>query len=298
MTVEQAGRINFGIDIGGNPEILAAHFHPARARSLGLVQVLIHGNTYDHRYWDAGVINGQNYSYCNYMAERGYDILAIDLPGSGQSSKPHGDSVDLESVSTAIDKAVESMRGHDGPLRGAAGKVALVGHSLGAVVAVDIQTRSQCADFVVVTGTGFGPTGGTATFGPGVREEAMRNDYIALPPSERARVFYHPPTADPEVVQFDNRILRGQMPRRLWMDALAARQRNSVSGVPDLECPVYVQLGEFDPVLPGSLAGAERLAYGADAEVAVSRLEDIGHCFNLHRNREIGWHEIDRFLRG
>src|SRR6478609_8130972 len=36
------------------------------------IQVLVHGGTYDHRYWDFPTINGRSYSYARYMAERNY----------------------------------------------------------------------------------------------------------------------------------------------------------------------------------------------------------------------------------
>src|SRR5512134_1855726 len=42
------------------------------------VQVLLHGGGYDHRYWDAGTINGSEYSYAHEMARRCYSVLALD----------------------------------------------------------------------------------------------------------------------------------------------------------------------------------------------------------------------------
>jgi len=33
-----------------------------------LLQALVHGGTYNHKYWDAPTINGQSYSYARFMA--------------------------------------------------------------------------------------------------------------------------------------------------------------------------------------------------------------------------------------
>ena len=48
------------------------------------LQVLVHGFTYNHIYWDSRSINGVDYSYARYMADQGYAVLAQDLLGTGQ----------------------------------------------------------------------------------------------------------------------------------------------------------------------------------------------------------------------
>jgi alpha-beta hydrolase superfamily lysophospholipase len=48
-------------------------------------QVLMHGGTYDHRYWDAPAIDGIPYSYAREMAGRGYSVLAVDQLGAGRA---------------------------------------------------------------------------------------------------------------------------------------------------------------------------------------------------------------------
>src|SRR5688572_30365472 len=46
------------------------------------LQVAVHGATYDHAYWDFPSVNGENYSYARYMANRGYAVLALDQIGA------------------------------------------------------------------------------------------------------------------------------------------------------------------------------------------------------------------------
>lgn len=132
----------------------------------------------------------------------------------------------------------------------------------------------------------------------GFRDTAMQQDYSTLPADSRASAFYHPPAADPLVVDFDNRILRTALPRRLWADTIAARDDIPLSGVADVECPVFQQLGAYDPVIPGSLAELERECWKRSTEVVVEQVAYVGHGFNLHLNHEQGWRAIDRYFGG
>jgi len=52
------------------------------------LRVLVHGGTYNHKYWNVPAMNGNDYSYARFMAEAGYALLAIDQLGTGESSKP------------------------------------------------------------------------------------------------------------------------------------------------------------------------------------------------------------------
>lgn len=299
MTAEHAQQIDFAVELAREPHaVLSGHYYRPQTTGRRSLQVLLHGNSYDHRYWDVGRINGVDYSYARYMSERGYDVLAVDLPGTGASSKPHGDAVTLESVGAALASVVEAARSKDGPLHAAVDRVALVGHSLGAVVAVHAQARWKSAHAVVVTGTGYSPHAGPSPFGPNGRRDAMKTEYAWLPADLRRKAFYHLPTAEEDVIAFDNRALRTSMPRRLWADCLQARNDAHLSGITDIVCPVYIQLGEHDPIMPSCRAADERSCWPPGCEVVIETLDSIGHCFNLHRNHAQGWSAIDRFLSG
>ena len=65
------------------------------------LQVLVHGFTYNHTYWDPPKKKLPNHSYARFMAKRGYLVLALDLLGTGKSSIPDGDILNIaESVSS------------------------------------------------------------------------------------------------------------------------------------------------------------------------------------------------------
>lgn len=270
----------------------AGHLHRALGSRRGVLQVLVHGVSYDHRYWDAETINGTRYSFVDYMTERGYDVLAVDLPGTGDSTRPPGDSVGFDHVGEALSVAAVQVRDQLG--RG--DKIALIGHSLGTMVQVYTQAHWPVADFLVGTGVGFSSSLLPSPHGPGVREQALLDAYPLLPPEHRSKVFYHHPTADTAVIDYDNRVLRTAIPRRIWKDSIEVRDDKTRAGVGEIACPTLIQLGQFDPVLPGQYAEQERAQWPAPAEVSVESIEGMGHCLNLHRHPERGWQSIDRFL--
>src|SRR5689334_14888823 len=51
------------------------------------IQVLIHGGTYDHNYWDFPY-QPETYSYVRELTNAGYATLNIDRLGVGESSRP------------------------------------------------------------------------------------------------------------------------------------------------------------------------------------------------------------------
>jgi pimeloyl-ACP methyl ester carboxylesterase len=71
-----------------------------------VLQVLVHGVTYDHHYWDLPGFGGR-YSYVRYMAAAGYSTLAIDRIGSGRSSHPPGALITAVSNADVLHQAPE-----------------------------------------------------------------------------------------------------------------------------------------------------------------------------------------------
>ena len=267
-------------------------FTPGSGR-LGILQVLIHGNSYDHRYWDADPVNGHEYSFVDHMVGLGYDVLAVDLPGAGPGRRPDADGIGFAHLGEALSSAVARFRAE----LGASTKVALIGHSLGTILAVYTQAWWPVADAVVGTGVGFSSSLLPSPYGSGVRERLLLEPYADWPSDLRRQSFYYEPNADPAMIEYDNDVLKTALPRRVWAESIAVRNDRDRAGLGRITCPVFIQLGEFDPVLPGEFAETERNFWPHDVEVTVEQLDGAGHCFNLHRNPQHGWNRIDAFLR-
>lgn len=277
---------------GTSLRALATHLYAPTAEPNGHLQVLLHGGSYDHGYWDIGTVNGRNYSYVEYMAARGYALLAIDLPGTDGRT---GGDVELDAVAKAIGGALRRIRAGATPVpsRFATNGISLVGHSLGGTLATYILGHFGTADRLVVMSTGFGPERG-ASFGDGQGLDARAETYVEFPPEERAERFFYRRGVDPEVVAWDAEHLRRTVSRRLWQEAIAARNDPERSGVFEVACPTLIQLGEFDAVMPGSAAASEAAHWRGRAEVV--SIPGVGHCINHHLGHEVAWVGIDEFL--
>ena len=123
------------------------------------VQVLVHGITYDHRYWniaDPDDPDANTYSWEYHANRAGYATVAIDRLVSGPSSHLLSTFVDITSNSTALHNLVQALRAGEVPApnghRVAFSEVALVGHSGGSVTSMIEASRFQDVDAVILTG--------------------------------------------------------------------------------------------------------------------------------------------------
>lgn len=123
------------------------------------VQVLVHGITYDHRYWNIADPNdpeANTYSWEYDAIRAGYATVAIDRLGGGSSSHPLSAFVDITSNSTALHNLVQALRAGDVPAPGgqqvAFSEVALVGHSGGSLISMIEASRFRDVDAVILTG--------------------------------------------------------------------------------------------------------------------------------------------------
>lgn len=76
-----------------------------------------------------------------WLAERGWNAIAMDLRGHGDSASPVGGSAEVRSLSAFADDCVETLRVLR---RGSAALDVAIGHSLGALVAVTYAEEHAC----------------------------------------------------------------------------------------------------------------------------------------------------------
>ena len=120
------------------------------AREPGTVQLLVHGATYNHLYWNFPYGNGY-YSYVDAATAAGYATFDIDRIGAGNSSHPPSAGLDLTAGAVALHDAVTALR--SGAVDGHAFRhVIAVGHSIGSVEIWLEAARYHDVDAVIVTG--------------------------------------------------------------------------------------------------------------------------------------------------
>ncbi|KAJ7617340.1 hypothetical protein FB45DRAFT_1063823 [Roridomyces roridus] len=133
------------------------------AQSTDVIQLLVHGLTYNNEYWSPKTEEFQNQSYTAYACDRGLSTLAIDLVGVGKSTRPTNAS-DAQYITNAA--AMSQLARH---LKNASilpgikpfNQVIGVGHSSGSVVliagAITEAERSPFDGLVLTSQLSFQP---------------------------------------------------------------------------------------------------------------------------------------------
>jgi pimeloyl-ACP methyl ester carboxylesterase len=295
MSALSVERIVFPVTLSdGNTYSLVGHlyFHGTwRNRPL---QVALHGGNYNHKYWDIPEINGRAYSYAQFMARRNHAVLALDLLGSGSSSKPDADFLSFQEMASAVHQVLASLRSGANPHGYVFRSMALVGHSLGSALAAYVQGTYRDADAVVSTGLVF--VSYQRPMDPELIKERAKEPYFKLPPEVRRSVFHRMAGADPAVLDYDCTHLDDFIPRGYVFTLFPFLSDPSVTRVNQVTSPVLVQLGEFDALAPGSLAQQELAVWSGASRRSVQVVPSVGHCFNSHLANLGSWAGIDAWL--
>jgi alpha-beta hydrolase superfamily lysophospholipase len=181
------------------------------SREPAAVQLLVHGATYNHLYWNFPYGNGY-YSYVDATTAAGYATFNIDRIGDGNSSHPPSSELTLTAGAVALHDAVTALR--TGSVDGHAFQhVIIVGHSLGSIEAWIEAGTYQDVNAVIITGAlhALTPNAATlvdsdfypATDDPKFAGSGLDGGYLTTVPGTRETLFYHPATANPAVVAAD-----------------------------------------------------------------------------------------------
>jgi pimeloyl-ACP methyl ester carboxylesterase len=292
-------RLSFPVTLsdGSAAEVVGRLYYKGSFHNRTLL-LAVHGANYNSKYWDVPEINGHEYSFARFMAERKYAVLAIDQIGAGESTKPaDGDSVTLDQTASAVHQVIKQLRSGSNGAGYAFERVVTVSHSLGSINAVYEQGTYHDADAIITTGMGHVPH--AIPVPQELIDFLSQFEYFAVPSALRPVMFYYAPGADPDVIQYDidnlsDNLARGQLTTGILTSFNfdnAALRVGSVTG------PVLVQLGEFDGLFPASLAGGESAYFTSASSVTVQPLAGVGHDFNTHFRNHEGWRLMDEWLR-
>ncbi len=259
------------------------------------LQVLVHGASYTHKYWDIPSFNGQDYSYARYMADEKYAVLALDSIGTGESSRPDGDFTDLTQTVDSMHQILNDVRTEGGTIDEPFTRVALVGHSFGSLVNSLVQSTYGDADALVNTGFVFTPH--AVPVDPAVVGPLLGAPYILLPGWLRATYFYNAATADPAVINYDNTNISDTITRGQFLGMLNLSGDPTPVGLDEIDVPVLTQFGELDVMQPASFAAADAALYTSAPSVTTAIIPSCGHILNGHFTAPVGWAQIDNWLQ-
>jgi pimeloyl-ACP methyl ester carboxylesterase len=256
------------------------------------VQLLVHGATYNSYYWDFQAYQPETYSYVDHAAARGYVTFNIDRLGAGRSGVPDGLTNNIDSNAYVLNQVVEALR--TGSFGYSFQTVITVGHSFGSAIAVAHASQYDNVDAVLLTGYAHNadpinalaalylyPANLDPKFGP-----LAPLNYLTTIPGSRGGLFYHTPTADPQVIALDEQLkdmvsdgLMADIPRFISYESL------------HIDAPVIMLLGDQDAIFCGGVVNcadpAGWHAYESDFFLPEACLEtviypDTGHNLSLH----------------
>lgn len=269
--------------------------------STDRVQLLVHGATYDSRYWNEPYGDGA-FSYTPRANADGWATLAIDRVGYGQSTTLPSVALTAVTQALTIHQIIGQLRA--GAIGGRPfGTVLLVGHSVGSGIALLETSLYDDADALALTGMThhLSPTQLAAIFADDLRPVSLYPDsplaqrydagYLTTAPGTRASLFYGP-DPDPGLVAYDEQT-KGVISATEAADVIATAFTLPTSLGDRL--PTYLVDGTADQIFCGGLLGAvcsdaatlrgEEAPYFASARSFITAvLPNAGHDLNFDPN--------------
>jgi pimeloyl-ACP methyl ester carboxylesterase len=263
------------------------------------LQVLVHGVTLSHVYWDFPY-QPERYSYVDALTAYGYATFNLDRIGIGDSDHPAALAVTVDSNAYVVHQVIQKLRA--GTVGGTPfARVVLVGHSLGTLIAVTEAARYGDVDGVVATSfLHVGGSGSLFTFfagfipaqlDPKFSNAGLPIGYLTTSAGTRD-VFFNPADTDPQVVVLDEAAKETATDGELatyseWFSPLLAQP---------IHVPILLAIGQKDGLFcslltPCNSASAilrrERLFYSAHGTCLEAYiLANAGHNMNYQLNAQ------------
>jgi pimeloyl-ACP methyl ester carboxylesterase len=259
--------------------IVGAYGEPAEPTGKPLI-VALHGGAYRGLYFD--VATAGHPSFMDLAIAEGQPVISFDRPGYGASSSLAADENTFERQAELLSQAIEQAAAAL-----SASRVALVGHSIGGMIALTIASLDAGLPLVAVSATGMGaviPPGGPAE-GLAAVAAADAGDIILLPPEQADQVMFGPSwTVDPAVFA----AAHASYAPAPAVELIAAPKwaTDKLPGLaPRVTVPVHNALAQFDALWDSSPQSIEQFAalFTATPFVDASIARATGHSIDHHR---------------
>jgi pimeloyl-ACP methyl ester carboxylesterase len=274
-----------------------------KGRTPSTVQLLVHGTTYNHNYWDWPE-NPDTHSHVRAALAAGYATFNVDRLGVGQSTKPASHLVTLAATVDTLHQVITKLR------TGAIGnhrfsKVVYFGSSLSTAYGWVEASLHDDIDAFVMTGllhftrpTFLGLVKQnlhTVCEDPTFSKSGLDCGYITNRTGSKAAFFYNAPNADRHVIDTDEQlkdVVSGLLIEQSVPLVLAQPPAESPSRF--IKVPTLLVLGEEDMTASGSdgIVCTDQSVKAAEAPyypqvpggIDVHVVANTGHSLPLHRN--------------
>jgi pimeloyl-ACP methyl ester carboxylesterase len=272
-------------------------------RTPKTVQLLVHGTTYNHNYWDWPDAP-ERHSHVRAALDAGYATFNVDRLGVGQSTKPASPLVTLDATVDTLHQVVAQLRAGD--IGGHKfSRVVYFGSSLSTAYGWVEASLHDDVDAFVLTGLLHftRPTFlelvkqnlYTVSEDPTFSKTGLDGGYVTNRPGSKATFFYTMSNADQAVIDADERlkdIASGVLLEQSIPLVLAQPPAESPSRF--IKVPTLVVLGGDDMTAAGpdgitctdeTVRKAEAPYYpGVPGGIDVHVVPQTGHSLPLHRN--------------
>lgn len=223
--------------------------------------ILIHGVLCDHSVWAL---------QSRYLANQGWNVLAIDLPGHCRSEGAAPESVEAAAAFIAQLMEAQGLQ-----------KAALIGHSWGSLIALEAAAQlGERISHLALVGTAF-----PMKVSPALLESALHTPDKAITMINTfSRATLSPPNGAGSWVfgagmALGQRVLASNRETNLLYTGFKAcdSYANGLQAIADLQCPILFALGQQDQMTPPKAAqGLVQAAKAAGKQVQVVMLP-MGH---------------------
>jgi pimeloyl-ACP methyl ester carboxylesterase len=221
--------------------------------------VLVHGGQHDHSVW---ILQSR------WLAHHGYSVLAFDLPGHGRSAGPA-----LPDIGAMADWVLRATAA------AGAGRAAIVGHSMGALIALDAAARAPASVAgIALVGIAYPMKVADALLRTARDDEPTAFDMINH--WSHARLVHRPGTPGPGFSVFvqNLRLMERQPQGVLFNDFQACNAySDGLERAAAVRCPVLFVLGERDAMTPPRAAAT---LIAAIPGARVLRIAGCGHAIH------------------
>jgi pimeloyl-ACP methyl ester carboxylesterase len=273
-----------------------------------LLQILVHGGSYNHTYWDFPY-EPDTYSYVQSATSNGSATLAVDLPGYGYSSHPLGTLLTFDTMAYAVHQVVQEVRAGD--LGVTFSKVLLVGHSMGSLTSWVEAGKYHDVDGLISTGAEHEINAVTvatkvltlltepAAVDPKFASSGLI-DYTTSYPGIRHEAFYYQPNTDPGIYPIDEET-KDTIPVGQWATMLLPLANTALSK--KIDVPVLVVDGDYDRFYcqttcsaAGSAAQKEHANFSGSRCYELEIVPNAGHDVNLSRSAPLWYANANAWL--